>query len=635
MKKRIIFAVFIALFIFRLDAQNYSVALIPDSLKENAHCVIRDFTKEWEIQSINSSVERIKYAITILDKEGDRNAHLFFPYNKSSVVNIKQILLYDANGKLVKKVKQSEIQDSPAYTEYTLYYDYRLKSYSPDFPGYPYTISYDSEQKSNNSINYDCWRPIDDYDLSLQHAQLSFIYPGHINTNIKEINYSGERYKSNINELVVNKWVLNNIKAVKEEPFDISITERVPAVYLMSKDIKYGNYEGTLNSWEDYGIWESKLYAGRDELPEALKIKIDALLKNVTDTLERIKTLYTYMQENTRYVAVIIGIGGLQPFPAKTVFETGYGDCKALSNYMHSMLKYIGIKSYPTSISAGRYIKPIFKDFPNIDQFNHVILCIPQTNDTLWLECTNQNIPFGFVGDFIDDRDVLILTENGGEIVHTKKNSAKENVRICNAFLTIDSTANAMGSIKTNYHGLQYDNIVELIYSNMKDQKEWLLKNSSLPSLQITDFTVANNKKIDPVATVSEKIISRNYATFTGNYMLVPLNLINNQKAIPKMLKSRYSDILIHRSFTDYDTVVYEIPGNYKLETIPQGKIIHSDYGEYLSTVSAADDNKIVYTRKFLINQGRYKPSAYKEFYEFLLNVSKADNVKAILVKTN
>ena len=97
-------------------------------------------------------------------------------------------------------------------------------------------------------------------------------------------------------------------------------------------------------------------------------------------------------------------LGGLQPFDAKTVFETGCGDCKALSNYMFSLLKLIGVRSYPAIVSSGTYIEPIFLEFPNFQQFDHAILCVPHLKDTIWLECTNQKIPFGFLGDFTDDR---------------------------------------------------------------------------------------------------------------------------------------------------------------------------------------------------------------------------------------
>ena len=40
--------------LFTVYAQNYSVDLIPDSLKQNAHIVIRDCTKELELQTINT-----------------------------------------------------------------------------------------------------------------------------------------------------------------------------------------------------------------------------------------------------------------------------------------------------------------------------------------------------------------------------------------------------------------------------------------------------------------------------------------------------------------------------------------------------------------------------------------------------
>ena len=59
------------------------------------------------------------------------------------------------------------------------------------------------------------------------------------------------------------------------------------------------------------------------------KVKLTKILENTQDTIQKMKSLYQYMQERTRYVGIQLGIGGFQPFPAQTVFETGYGDCKA------------------------------------------------------------------------------------------------------------------------------------------------------------------------------------------------------------------------------------------------------------------------------------------------------------------
>jgi len=114
--------------------------------------------------------------------------------------------------------------------------------------------------------------------------------------------------------------------------------------------------------------------------------------------------------------------------------------------------------------------------------------------------------------------------------------------------------------------------------------------------------------------------------------MILPLNLINTQKPLLKMTRPRYSDIYISMSYIDYDTLVYKIPGNLKFETLPEGSTISSVFGTYSWSVSGSD-SEIVYTRKMIINAGRYKPSEYTRLYEFILSVSKADKSKIILTK--
>lgn len=79
---------------------------------------------------------------------------------------------------------------------------------------------------------------------------------------------------------------------------------------------------------------------------------------------------------------------------------------KILSNYTIALLKEAGIKGYYTIIRAGRNARPIQPNFPS-NQFNHVIVSVPNGKDTLWLECTSQTNPFGYQGTFTEDRWAL------------------------------------------------------------------------------------------------------------------------------------------------------------------------------------------------------------------------------------
>ena len=95
-------------------AQNYAVDLIPDSLKENAHCVIRNYTKELELKSPDRGTERIRKVLTVLDKEGAGKAWLYIPYNRNADADVDQVIMYDRNGKKIRKLNDVKTIQSKA-----------------------------------------------------------------------------------------------------------------------------------------------------------------------------------------------------------------------------------------------------------------------------------------------------------------------------------------------------------------------------------------------------------------------------------------------------------------------------------------------------------------------------------------
>jgi hypothetical protein len=613
-------------------AQNYSASLIPDSLTENAHAVIREYTKEFELQSVNKGTERIKKVITILDENGADYGNLRIHYDKDSKIDIRLVTLYDKTGKIIKKISSSDFSDVPAYDGASLYSDNRMKTYSPRFGEYPYTIKYEYETTLSNLISYGSWYPFYGYNLSLERSEFSFIHPAGIQFRKRESNICSPSEISYQGGIATEKWKCNSIKAIEDEPYDIDLSERLPKVALMPVNIIYNEYSGTADSWQNYGKWVRDLYARRDEIPANVKTKLDALIGNSSDTIKIIKLLYAYLQENTRYVGVQLGIGGLQPFDAATVAETGYGDCKALTNFMYSMLKQFGIVSYPALVASGTYIEQIYKDFPNFQQFNHVILCVPLQRDTLWLECTSQTIPFGFLGDFTDNRDVLLITDEGGKLAHTKRYGPQDNTMSDHGEFDISKAGEATCTIKTKYAGLQYNDVIEVFNESSDEQKKWIYQTSSLPSQQVTGFSITNVKDRMPEGFVERSLTSKNYCSFTGNYMIMPVNIVNVSTPVKKNLKERKSDFIIHRSTVDYDTLIYRIPSEIKIESAPAGKTIKSEFGNYRYAITI-NDHTVIYTRMFELKEGRFKASQYKSLFDFFAAVSKADNEKIMLSK--
>src|SRR5690606_16810927 len=95
------------------------------------------------------------------------------------------------------------------------------------------------------------------------------------------------------------------------------------------------------------------------------------------------------------------------------------GDCKGLTNYTLALLKAVGVESHYAVVEAGRAKIDLEEDFPTLAQGNHVILAIPHKGGYHWLDCTSQYLPFGYIGDFTDDRKAFVVTPEGGEIVGT------------------------------------------------------------------------------------------------------------------------------------------------------------------------------------------------------------------------
>lgn len=378
-------------------------------------------------------------------------------------------------------------------------------------------------------------------------------------------------------------------------------------------------------------IWQHKLNEGRDVLPESVKQKLQQLTAGETDKAKKVKKIYEYLQANTRYVSIQLGIGGWQSFEASLVADKGYGDCKALSNYTKAMLKSVGVESYFALIKAGDDEQDIATDFPTM-QFNHAILCVPVQKDTIWLECTDQTKPFGYMGGFTGDRHALLITPEGGKLVKTPFYTAKDNLQQRKAEVVVAAHGDATAEITSVYTGQQQDMLSQMIYTyGPEEQKKILYKSIKIPSFEINSFNYIHIK--ERVPTVSEKVslTIRKCAAKSGSRIFLTPNLLSAISYVPPVTENRRSAVVLPLSYIDTDTIRYHVPEGFHPEFLPETIHYKSAFGEYTASI-VVDRGIILYIRKFTMNRGTYPAASYNELVEFRKKVAKADKTQIVLV---
>jgi hypothetical protein len=608
----------------------YNANILADNLIENAKAVVRLDEVIFKINSIGKAIKSVKYAVTILNKNGDDYANFIAYYDKLRILNNLKICIYDQDGELIKKVKKADIEDYSAASGYSLYEDNRVKHYKPLVNSYPYTIKYEYDLIYDGLLHYPTWYPISAYDLSVEKSSFKIMIPVDMEFRYKESNIIDEMETNVEKGFKTYAWSVKNMPALEKEPYSPYLYEFTPVVYTAPNEFEVEGFKGKMTSWKLLGDWQNQLNSGLDELPLETLRNLRGLVSDEMSDILKTQKVYEYLQGKTRYVNIAEGIGGWRPFPASTVEEVGYGDCKALSNYMHAMLKSIGIESYYTLVKAGND-RNMNSDFPS-RQSNHIIICVPLANDTVWLECTNQNIPFGYLGDFTDDRDVILITKDGGKIAHTITYNQNENTQFRKAKVEIDGYGGGKASVLTVYGGLQYDNVSSLLNAEREDQKASLRKSINFPNFKLEDFKFSQEKKRIPLAELEMKMSIEKYGSVSGKRLFIPLNFLNKVSSVPKVIENRTANFKLSFAFHDADTIVYSIPENYKIEYKPEDVSVHTEFGEYHVNI-AINKKEITYTRNRKMNKGVYPPEAYSDFIKFYKKMVKADKMKLVLVK--
>jgi hypothetical protein len=626
------FVLHLTIFSYGKETPKYALSEIPEELKKNVNAVVRKDDMAFTITQDNRATLQSHFVVTIFNSKGNHFAQHSLWYSKLRKINKFEGRVYNQYGLLIREIRGNEVIDRGAYGNGSLHTDTRIKSINLANDAYPFTVEFEYEVDYKFLYAIDGSYIVSDENVSVQSASYKLTYPTSLKPRYKTYNIDTvPKVVSTADGRESVSWNFQNIQAIKFEPMSDHLT-LLPRIAAAPGKFDYDGYPGSMETWDEYGKWQGSLNKGRDVLTEGTKHIIRQLTNGLETNEQKVRTLYEYLQSRTRYVNISLGIGGLQPFEAKIVDEVGYGDCKGLSNFMVAMLKEIGIKGYYCKIMAGNNAPDIDISFPS-HQTNHIIVAVPNGQDTLWLECTSQTNPFNYLGTFTGDRRALMVTDEGGKIVNTHKYAEGQNAQSRVATVTLQLSGDAKATVRTVYHGLLYENegLDFILNQSYEQQKKWLLENTAIPAFDILRYAMHNKKDKIPSALVNIDLDLKRWATTSGKRMFITPNIMNRLAYVPPKVDTRLSNVVTRMTYSNVDTIKFILPESIYPEFVPEPVVIKSRFGEYNSWYEI-NANEFLYVRKLKINKGQFPAESYKELTDFYKSINKADNTKIVFM---
>lgn len=596
------------------------------ALYKNSNSIVVDHHITIEIDAYNKMDIIEEKELIILNKRGLKDIDAYEFYDKYTKVKSINVQLFDSHGKEIESFKKKDFKDVSAVPNGTLYTENRVLFLDISATQFPLKVKYKSQVKSKNTAFLRRFTPVTNYNQSVKSYQF------------KIINNSGEELRFHKNDLAHQlvkedleendyTFTVENLVAVVREPYSLSLKNLSPQIKFALTKFQLEGVTGEARNWDEFGQWKNNnLLDGVTKLPPKTIKEIQQLVAPFETDIDKAKAIYNYVQDNTRYISLQIGIGGWRPTDAEEVDYFKYGDCKGLTNYTRALLSAVGIPSNYCVVYASKEITDIEEDFTAM-QGNHVILNIPFEDQDVWLECTSQKVPFNYLGTSTDNRKVFAVNESGGKIKKTPSFPTASNHQATKAKIKlVDNNLEANLSIQSK--GTKYGERFYLFFEDSKSvnnyyQKQW----SYLQRLKLEDYHFTNNKE-DIEFTEELQVKIGNYFKRYGNDLIFEVNPFNKAKFKPSNSSERKNPFTIQRGFVEEDEYAFDL-NSFNAQALPEDIILETKFGTYQLTFESKEGQLIV--RRFLkIHAKNYEQSDFVAFEDFINKIEKHDNTKVV-----
>jgi hypothetical protein len=625
----------------------------PDWLRAAAHQTLPEYPKDTiavvlldEEQTTvkdNGDIEtRHRRAYKLLRPEArDKYAYAFVQFNNDTKLSFFKAWTITANGQEMELKEKDAVEFS--LSSFEVFSDLRGKGikFSAADPGN--IVGYEYVQKHRPFAFEDDWQF--QSEIPTRRARFSLQLPVGWEFSESWANFPKQQPQSSANNF--NVWEVENVPAVEIEP------AMPPFLTVASRmDIKYFPRDPALRAkttgtWNDIGIWYANLTSASRVPSPALQQKVAELTTGISDPLKKMQVLAAYVQQQIRYVAIEVGIGGLQPHPAADVFKHQYGDCKDKVTLLSTMLKQVGIDSYYVMVDTHRGI--VNPDFPSL-RGNHMIMAIrlpqdiptnslyaivddPQLGHLLFFDPTDEFVTLGYLPSDLQQNYGLLVTPDSGKVILLPLLPPPTNRLLRTATLTLGPTGNLGGDVDELRWGAPAgDSRAQFIGSSPSDREKVIEKflGTFLNNFTLTHASLGNLDKYDENLLLHYQFVVEGYAKTAGDLLILRPRVVGDKGSNILTGKARKYPIEFEGTTLQSDVFDIALPAGYVVDELPLPVEVKCDYATYKSNVEVKD-NVLHYKRTYEINGVVVPTEKLPEVRDFFHQIAAAEKSSAVL----
>jgi transglutaminase-like putative cysteine protease len=399
--------------------------------------------------------------------------------------------------------------------------------------------------------------------------------------------------------------------------------------------------------WARIGNWYTSLAAPRSEGGKDLASTARTVAGD-GDFMARLSGVADFMQQQIRYVAIEIGIGGWQPHPAEDVFHSRYGDCKDKATLMIAMLDAVGIRAtwVPVDHRRGR-IDPkapsLFGD--------HAIVAIeiPKGYDNprlkavvtarngrryLIFDPTNAYVPVGDLPEYEQGGYGVLAAGEDSQVIQLPVLSPEADTTVRTAKFDLDASGTLKGEVTVTRLGASSWQQRELLATeSVREQREAMEQSlqRDFSAFTLDEETVKNVRQLDQPLTVEYQVTAPSYAKSAGDLLLVRPRVVGD---LDEGLSDKARTVPI--SFDGLgvwrDNFDVKIPAGYTVDDVPDPVDLDVGFATYSSEVKAEGD-VLHYQSEYVLKKLRLAPDEYGELRKLEAAIATDENSAAVLKK--